>query len=345
MSSLKPITPRDREGKMNLQGADVLGFGNGNTVMDSQVLRALPEKCTVKATKRHGVSFWANTGRIDVQMEDGSLKSFFIKVMLGETGRNMVLSEFESAKAMHDLQPHLVPRPLAWGTYESVPDTHFFLCEFREMVNEMPDPHKFATQLAALHQDSQSPTGKFGFHVTTYSGNLPQVTDWEESWETFFTKSLKLALKLELQAKGPDPEFDTLLPVLFETVIPRLLRPLESDGGKVKPSLIHGDLWYANSGIDVNTGDCLLFDGCCFYAHNEYEFGQWMPACNRFGAEYLAAYHSHVPVSQPEEDYQGRLDLYKLRFNTHVSALFKDNPDLRYQMLGDIRDLVSRYGQ
>ncbi|KAF7535054.1 hypothetical protein G7054_g5732 [Neopestalotiopsis clavispora] len=292
---------------MNPQGADVLEFGNGNTVIDPQVLRALPEKCTVKATKRHGASFWANTGRIDVQMEDGSLKSLFIKVMLGETGRNMVLSEFESAKAMHDLQPHLVPRPISWGTYESVPDTHFFLCEFREMVNEMPDPHKFAAQLAALHQDSQSPTGKFGFHVTTYSGNLPQVTDWEDSWETFFTKSLKLALKLELRAKGPNTEFDTLLPVLFETVIPRLLRPLESDGRKVKSSLIHGDLWFANSGIDKVDFHRTTTD----FAGAD-EFGQWMPTCNRFGAEYLAAYHSNVTISQPEEDYQGRLDLYKL---------------------------------
>lgn len=262
-------------------------------------------------------------------MEDGSLQSFFIKVIPGETGRNMVSSEFESVKAMHTLQPHFIPRPFAWGTYERNPDTHFFLCEYRDMVNEMPDPHKFGTLLAALHQDSHSPTGKFGFHLTTYSGNLPQATEWEESWEKFFTKNLKLALKLELQAKGPDPEFDTLLPILLKTVIPRLLGPLESDGRKVKPSLVHGDLWYANSGIDTNTNDCLVFDGCCFYAHNECEselgiyqatadltgadeFGQWMPACNKFGSEYLAAYHSHVPISAPEEDYQGRLDLYKL---------------------------------
>ncbi|ETS86628.1 hypothetical protein PFICI_00456 [Pestalotiopsis fici W106-1] len=329
---------------MNYQGADGLEFGDGNIVIDPQVLQALPERCSVQTTEGHGVSFWANTGRIDAQMEDGSLQSFFIKVISGETGRNMVRSEFESAKAMYALQPHLVPRPIAWGTYESILDTHFFLSEYRDMVDEMPDPHKFGAHLAALHQDSQSPTGKFGFHVTTYSGNLPQMTDWEESWETFFTKNLKLALELELKAKGPDPEFDTLLPVLFETVIPRLLRPLESDGRKVKPSLVHGDLWYANSGIDISTDDCLVFDGCCFYAHNEYEFGQWMPACNRFGAEYLAAYNSHVQISPPEEDYQGRLDLYKLRFNTHVSALFKDNPTLRDQMLGDIRDLVSRYG-
>ena len=43
------------------------------------------------------------------------------------------------------------------------------------------------------------------------------------------------------------------------------------------------------------------------------EFGQWRPICNRFGAEYLAAYHSYVQISPPEEDYDGRLDLYKLQ--------------------------------
>ncbi|KAI0454329.1 hypothetical protein F5B21DRAFT_240577 [Xylaria acuta] len=32
------------------------------------------------------------------------------------------------------------------------------------------------------------------------------------------------------------------------------------------------------------------------------------------------------------------------RFKTHVSALISDNQTLREQMLGDIRDLVRRYG-
>ena len=113
----------------------------------------------------------------------------------------------------------------------------------------------------------------------------------------------------------------------------------------MKPSLIHGDLWYANSGIDIETGKPLIFDACSFYAHNEYEFGQWRPICNRFGEEYLAAYRSYVQMSPPEEDYDGRLDLYKLRFNTHVSALFADNETLREQMLDDLRDLVQRYGK
>lgn len=37
----------------------------------------------------------------------------------------------------------------------------------------------------------------------------------------------------------------------------------------MKPSLVHGDLWFANSGIDVGTDEPLVFDSCSFYAHNE----------------------------------------------------------------------------
>jgi fructosamine-3-kinase len=229
----------------------------------------LPEGSRVISTEGHGVSFWGNTGRIDVQLVDGRPKTFFIKVVSQDVGKNMVHGEFESMKAIHTLLPDFAPKPIAWGSYQTIPNTHFLLCDYRDMVEEMPDPHKFTARLAALHQNSKSPNGKFGFHVTTYSGNLPQMNEWEESWETYFAKSMRLALKLEEEAKGHDPEFDVLVPILFDKVIPRLIRPLESEGRSVKPSLVHGDLWYANSGIDMDTDESLVFDACSFYAHNE----------------------------------------------------------------------------
>lgn len=183
----------------------------------------------------------------------------------------MLSSEHESMKAIHSVTPDFVPEPIVWGKYESIPDTYFLLTEFRDMRPDMPDPDKFAARLSALHQNSESPEGKFGFHARTHAGNLPQYTDWEDSWEVFFTKSMRQALDLEIEAKGNDPEFDELIPTLFNTIIPRLLRPLESDGRRVKPSLVHGDLWFANSGIDADTDEPLIFDACCFYAHNECE--------------------------------------------------------------------------
>jgi fructosamine-3-kinase len=183
----------------------------------------------------------------------------------------IVHGEFESMSAIHRVLPRFVPKPIAYGTYSTDPDTHFFICEFRDMTKDMPDPDQFAAALSTLHQKSQSPTGMFGFHVTTYAGNLPQMVTWDKSWESFFAKSLRNALDQEIDVKGSDEEFDVLIPALFNKVIPRLLRPLESDGRTVKPCLVHGDLWYANSGIDASTGEPLLFDACCFYAHNECE--------------------------------------------------------------------------
>jgi fructosamine-3-kinase len=195
-------------------------------------------------------------------------------VISRELGEMMVMGEFESMSAVHDVLPELVPKPIAWGTYTSIPNTHFFLCAFREMVDDMPEPDQFAALLSALHQKSVSPTGKFGFHVTTYAGNLPQFVAWEDSWEIFFAKSMRWALDLEIERKGPNEELDVLSQSLFDKVIPRLLRPLESEGRSVKPSLVHGDLWYANAGIDVNDGQSLIVDACCFFAHNECRFRQ-----------------------------------------------------------------------
>jgi fructosamine-3-kinase len=279
---------------MNSDGFEGVEFGNGNNKLDPAVLAgdenikdgliefssiiplandsaALPKGCTVVSTAAHGKSFWAKTGRIHVELADGTRQSFFIKVISNDTGRNMMHSEFESMKAIHGIVTDFAPQPVAWGTFRSDAKTHFYLCEFRGFGDEMPVPDDFTARLAKLHQNSQSPNGKFGFHVTTYAGNLPQLVGWESSWETFFAKSLRHALDLEIKAKGPDPELDALLPVLFNRVIPRLLRPLETNGRSVKPSLVHGDLWYANSGLDRVTGGSIIFDACCFYAHNECE--------------------------------------------------------------------------
>lgn len=223
----------------------------------------------VVQVRKHGVSFWARTGRIDVKLENGALESFFIKVTSKDVGKQMVHGEFESALEIHQILPEFIPEPVTWGSYRSDPDTHFLLCKFREMTGDLPMPDELAPRLAALHQNSKSPEGKFGFHIDNYMGNLSLINGWEESWEEFFTKNMRHTLQSELAAHGAEPEFEKLVPALFEKVIPRLLHPLETEGRSIKPCLVHGDLWYANTGIDAKTGISLVFDTCCFYAHNE----------------------------------------------------------------------------
>ncbi|KAJ5407295.1 hypothetical protein N7465_008579 [Penicillium sp. CMV-2018d] len=60
---------------MNYNGADSLELGAGNNKIDPAVLRELPEGCKVTSSENHGVSFWAQTGRIDVLLRDGTPQS------------------------------------------------------------------------------------------------------------------------------------------------------------------------------------------------------------------------------------------------------------------------------
>jgi protein-ribulosamine 3-kinase len=159
----------------------------------------------------------------------------------------MMEGEFESMKVIHTTTPDFAPKPIAWGTFKSNPELHFFLCDFREMDNELPEVKKFAENLAKLHRNSVSPTGKFGFHVTTYNGNIPQDVRWVDTWEECFLLGTKMDFELEAVARGKSDELETLKIPLFEKVIPRLLRPLETGGRKLKPCFVHGDLWYGNS--------------------------------------------------------------------------------------------------
>ena len=56
---------------------------------------------------------------------------------------------------------------------------------------------------------------------------------------------------------------------MVEKVIPRLLRPMETNGRSIKPALVHGDLWCGNAAIDVQADAPLIYDPSSFYAHNE----------------------------------------------------------------------------
>ncbi len=219
----------------------------------SDIFIELPEGSRVRSATEHGISSWSRTARIGVRLADETDRSFFLKVTPGESGHGMMHGEFESMQAIHSVTPDFVPKPIAWGTFKSDPNLHFFLCEYVDMNGELPDIYQFSRKLAAMHQNSTSPSGKFGFPITTYNGSLPQLNDWTETWEEFFANGLKHMLDLERAARGPSPDLDVLRPSLFHIIIPRLLRPLESGGRRIKPSLIHGDLWYGNVGTKTAT--------------------------------------------------------------------------------------------
>lgn len=185
----------------------------------------------------------------------------------------MVRSEYESTKVAYAAWPELVAEPIGWGTYKEEDEVYFLISRFHELSGDIPDVSDFPALLAEMHKkpEAKSKTGEFGFHVTTYGGRNPQTFPLSKTWEECFTKGLKNTFAAEEETQGPDPELTTLREALFTKVVPRLLRPMETEGRKVEPTLCHGDLWDGNASIDAATGEPKIFDVCAVYAHNECE--------------------------------------------------------------------------
>ncbi len=172
---------------------------------------------------------------------------------------------------LYSIAPELVAEPLAWGAYTETPDTYFFVCRFHKLSNGIPDAQAFPQLIADFHRRAVSPTGEFGFPITMYGGRNPQTFPLSKTWEECFSRGLANLFDLEEQTHGPDEEMRQLREKLMAKVIPRLLRPLETGGRTLIPTLVHGDLWDGNASIDVATGRPFIFDATPFYAHNECE--------------------------------------------------------------------------
>ena len=157
----------------------------------------LPEGTKIKSITAHGASYWTRTAEIKTEQADGSPMSFFLKVTQHDTGKGMVAGEIVSMTTLRKAKPEIVPNPITWGTFAQDPDVHFFLCDFVDMTDDIPDPDKLAVMLADLHKNNTSPNGKYGFSIPTYQGTIPQRVDWQDSWEVFFTNLIEHILSIE----------------------------------------------------------------------------------------------------------------------------------------------------
>lgn len=180
---------------------------------------------------------------------------------------------FESEKTVYLFAPNNVPKPVAWGTYEREPDEHFYICDFFDMTDDLPDIQSFCALVARIHLDSMGKSTRYGFPITTHLANIGNDNSWSDSWETWYARAMKRMLEEEEKSHGPDEKLAILTAGLFEKVIPRLLRPLETGGRHITPCLIHSDLWPGNVKPDAVTDEPIIFDSCCFWGHNEGSLG------------------------------------------------------------------------
>lgn len=247
-------------------------FASGDFPLDEHVLASFPKGTKVLSANRYGTSAWTSTARINVELPDGHHARYFLKCAAGDRGRVMMEGEYNAMSELYKTMPNFVPKPISWGRYcVGNPDTYYFLSDFIDMNDCVPEPNQLCLKLAQLHQTSVSPNGKFGLQVTTCQGRTPQAVSWESSWTDFFFKLLRHVANLDLEINGYWAELDLLEDRILKKVIPRLIGALERDGRRIKPCLIHADLWEGNTGTSYETGNIYVFDSGAYYAHNEME--------------------------------------------------------------------------
>ncbi|OAL33465.1 hypothetical protein AYO20_07321 [Fonsecaea nubica] len=279
------------------------------------VLKDLPEGTEVVSINPSGASAWVQTLCIETYQRDGQKTKFFKKNQRNSLGRRMMLGTYESEKFLHTYLPANVPKPIAWGAYRNDPDMYYYLSEFREMVDEVPDPAQFVDVVVQLHRESsgKSPDGKFGFHVVTHLANIPNKAGWEDTWEKHFTNVLTSMMEIELLAQNKhDDEFEELKRKTLDLVVPRLLRPLETGARKVTPCLIHTDLWPGNCMPDADTDKVVLFDSCAMWGHHEADLGSWRAPRYRMGRPFIKEYQKKMGMDFPVNDWDDRNLLYAM---------------------------------
>ena len=235
-------------------------------------------------------------------------------------------------REMHKLVPNFVVKPYTWGQLKNAErPTYFLLLDFKPL-NKSPlqrgnngfvlaDPVKLSARLIEMHLKSESPNGQFGFPITTYDGARSQVVDWDPSWTSFFTKLLTEAYRHDTNTNGIWPELDEVFKKVVTQLIPRLIGVMESDGRSIKPSLVHGNLWEGNIGVDQENDDPWIFDASCFYGHHEFEVAIWRAQRHDMREEvYRAQYFKNIGQSDPETEYVDRNVLYSVKTNFMHSA-------------------------
>ena len=192
--------------------------------------------------------------------------------------------------------------------------------------SKRPAPYDFeqlGRQLAKLHQTATN--AAFGNDHDNYIGSLPQSNSSKADWPTFYVKErllpqYKLAGHKGLLSAQQLPSEESLVPVCTSLF------------GKVKPALLHGDLWGGNFLIATD-GSPYLIDPAVYYGHSEVDLAM-SKLFGGFGGQFYSAYHEIIP---PHDNQSALTEIYQLYYLLVHLNLFGRS------YLGSVLQITERY--
>jgi fructosamine-3-kinase len=223
-------------------------------------------------------------------------KKYFLKFNHHKHYPDIITFEVEGLKAIADTNQINTPDIVL---SEIVDDYEILVLPF--IANEQVGKafwEKFGSQLAAMHKESTADA--FGWHQDNYLGSLKQHNTQVENWTNFWTNQrVKPQLKLAVDS-GSLNKNDI---ALFE----KLFKEADNIFPKVRPCLVHGDLWSGNFIANNEYGPTLI-DPAIHYSHFETD----LAFTYLFGGFDSTFYKSYEESNALEHGFINRKDIYNL---------------------------------
>ncbi len=186
----------------------------------------------------------------------------------------------------------IVPKIIS---YLEVNNVELLLMEWIDMKNS--DQQKLGKGLAEMHIESNKFNLKsFGYPIHGYIGTTNQIKGWEKNWIKCF-----INLRIEPQLAILEKDF---LAIDVKNKIKSKIELVLLDHEPIK-SLVHGDLWSGNIGVNhINKG--VIFDPACWWADSEVDIAMTKLFGN-FRNEFYENYHKIIPI---KKGFEKRIIIY-----------------------------------
>jgi len=219
------------------------------------------------------------------------------KLFLKRNIRNKKFLEFEKY-CLQNLRKYINQENLVIPeviTYKNIKNIEILLIEWIDMHNF--DQKKLGKGLGELHLKSAESNPKmFGFPVEGFIGTTDQKKGMEDNWIDCFLNLRIIPQLLILKSTTLDKE-----------IINKVKEKIKTELLNHKPinSLVHGDLWSGNAGMD-KSGKGVIFDPASWWADNEVDIAM-TKLFGGFRKEFYEEYHRVFPI---KNGFEKRIIIY-----------------------------------
>lgn len=218
-------------------------------------------------------------------------------VKQADAGRlSMLEAERDGLLELRAAAAILVPEPLALGSCDRAAFLALEWIDFGPVTP--PTEERLGEQLAFQHRCQAD---RYGLGRDNTIGSTPQPNAWMVDWVGFL-RERRIGFQLELAARNGHggrlqergARLLEVIDVFFATYRPA-------------PSLLHGDLWGGNRGVD-SSGQPVIYDPAVYYGDREADIAMTR-LFGGFGPRFHSAYVATWPLDQAAGT---RRDLYNL---------------------------------